>query len=85
MHQTGSEAHPTGCTLGEADVRDELLAVVEGDQVLQRVRVHHQEAAVVQPHGQGLPVRGERTAAAPWGGGGREGGRERQRERETEK
>lgn len=52
-------------TLGEADVRDELPAVVEGHHVLQRVGVHHQEAAVVQPHRQGLAVGREGTAAPP--------------------
>lgn len=50
-------------TLGEADVRDELPAVVEGHHVLQRVGVDHQEAAVVQTHRQSFAVGGEGATA----------------------
>lgn len=49
-------------TLGEADVGDELSAVVEGHHVLQSVGIHHQEAAVVQADRQSFTVRREGTA-----------------------
>ena len=52
-------------TWGESDIRDEVLAVVEGHQVLQGVCVDDEEAAVVQPHRQGLAVGREAAAAAP--------------------
>ena len=51
-------------TWRESDIGDDVLAVVEGHQVLQGVGVHDEEAAVVQAHRQGLAVGGE-TAAAP--------------------
>lgn len=42
--------------------------MVEGHQVLQGVRVHDEEAAVVQAHRQGFAVGGEAAAAATFGG-----------------
>lgn len=60
------EAKPQ--TWREPDVGDDVLAVVEGHQVLQGVRVDDEEAAVVQAHRQGLAVGGEAAAAATCGG-----------------
>lgn len=37
-------------TLRESDVRDDLLPVVKGHHILQRVSVHHQKTAVIQTH-----------------------------------
>lgn len=53
-------------TWGEADLGDDVLAVVEGDQVLQGVSVDDDEAAIVQAHRQRLAVRRETTAASPY-------------------
>lgn len=54
-------------TWREPDVGDDVLAMVEGHQILQGVCVDDQEAAVVQAHSQGLAVGGEATTAPPWG------------------
>lgn len=54
-------------TWRESDIGDDVLAVVEGHQVLQGVCVHDEEAAVVQAHGQRFAVGGEAAAAAAWG------------------
>lgn len=35
-------------TWSEADIRDGVTAVVEAQQILQRVGIHHQHAAVTQ-------------------------------------
>ena len=53
-------------TWGEADVGDGVAAMVEAQQILQRVGVHHQDAAVAQAHCQRLPVGREGAAAAAW-------------------
>lgn len=37
-------------TLRELEVRNDLLPVVKGHHVLQSVRIHYQEAAVIQTH-----------------------------------
>ncbi len=55
-------------TWRESDIGDDVLAVVEGHQVLQGVCVHNEEAAVIQAHGQGFAIRGEAAATAACGG-----------------
>lgn len=51
-------------TWRESDIGDDVLAVVEGHQVLQGVCVHNEEAAVIQPHRQSFAIRGEAAATA---------------------
>lgn len=51
-------------TWRESNIGDDVLAVVEGHQVLQGVCVHNEEAAVIQADCQGFAVRGEAAAAA---------------------
>lgn len=53
-------------TWAEADVRDGVSAMVEAQQVLQRVCVHHQDATIAQSHRQRFPIRREGTAATAW-------------------
>lgn len=55
-------------TWGESDIGDDVLAVVEGHQVLQGVCVHNEEAAVIQAYRQGFAIRGEAAATAACGG-----------------
>ena len=55
-------------TWRESDIRDDVLAVVEGHQVLEGVRVHDEEAAVIQAYRQGFAIGGEAAAAAACGG-----------------
>lgn len=55
-------------TWRESDIGDDVLAVVEGYQVLQGVCVHNEEAAVIQAHRQGFAIRGEAAATATCGG-----------------
>lgn len=51
-------------TWREFDIRDDVLAVVERNQVLQGVCVHNEKAAIIQTDCQGFAVRGEAAAAA---------------------
>lgn len=51
------------CTWGKADIRNGVTPMVEAQQVLQRVCVHHQDAAVAQTDRQRFPVRREGAAA----------------------
>lgn len=60
--KSGGGVYPR--TWRESNIGDDVLAVVEGHQVLQGVCVHNEEAAVVQAHCQGFAVRGEAAAAA---------------------
>lgn len=55
-------------TWWESDIRDDILPMMEGHQVLQGVCIHNKEAAVIQAHRQGFAVRGEATATAACGG-----------------
>ncbi len=51
------------CTWGEADVRDGVTAMVEAQQILQCVCVHHKHAAIAKTDRQSFTVRREGTAA----------------------
>lgn len=60
-----------GQTWRKFDIRYDVLAMVEGHQILQGVCVHNEEAAVVQADCQGFAIRGEAAAAPAWRAGGK--------------
>lgn len=57
-------------TWRESDIRDDVLPMMEGHQVLQGVCVHNKEAAVIQAHRQGFAIRREAATTTACGGQG---------------